>query len=89
MSSTARAGRGGEKAAAERYARTWAAWLLGQWRRQGFNALVCLPAGVCARVFSSLEAADLPEGYCLYPIDSEQALAALSGSMQAGPVSHP
>jgi hypothetical protein len=89
VGSVARARQGGGKATVESYSRTRAAWTLGQWRRQGFDALVCLPTGVCAPVSSSSRLSDLPEGSRLHALDAEEALAALAAATRAGFVYRP
>jgi hypothetical protein len=61
-----------------------AAWVLDRWRKHGFDTLVCSPSGYCSPENSSTRRAELPDGYRIYPIDSDAALDAITTSIEEG-----
>lgn len=58
--------------------------LLARWRRQGFDAITCHPTGYCSPANSTVSVAELPDGYCRWEIDSDEALSAVARSIRAG-----
>ena len=61
-----------------------AQWVLERWRRQGFDTVMCYPSGYCCPANSSVSRGELPAGYCAHTIDSQEALAAVTASIEAG-----
>ncbi len=65
-------------------ARAPATHVLGRWRAQGFDTVLCYPSGYCGPANSSAFRAGLREGYCLHAIESEEAVTAVAIAIGAG-----
>ena len=68
----------------EAQARLRAVWMIDRWRKRGFDSIMCYPSGYCCPSNSQVMTAPLPEGYCLHPIDSEQAVDSIVASILKG-----
>ena len=64
--------------------RSQAVRILGRWRSQGFDTLLCYPSGYCSPANGRILRAPLPADYCVHAIDSEDALAKLAESIRSG-----
>jgi hypothetical protein len=65
-------------------ARAQAMQVIGRWRCQGFDVLVCHPSGYCSPANSHVLRPTLPDEYTAQPLESDEALMCLLTSIVAG-----